>query len=372
MGKMMSRMLVSLKDEELVRRMARSLYKEKMFHDMILIADDGSKFPAHYSLVVQYIPTLTSVTCQGCLDSHQDLVISLPGVQPGDVDQALHQLYTSGCGGKLRDIIKGVDTSEQSEPDDLTKDKEDIKEDTEANHESVIDFTEAEHAYYESKNQITVGKNKDIEEILVKHNIMEDLITLNEEDQSTTMITQDDHDTINDKREINDAPQDFTENDEKLTTYVSRIEDNRRDLLICDLCEKDYESVEGLIKHRKKIHGQEESTNERRSKIECSYCGKMVAYIDVHIRNFHREECGVFVCDVCKKMVTKNWKKHRRECKVCPFCDYTNSVKKRLVKHIEDKHTGKRKTMHDLKHPTMILPPIQLSDISGTFHGKLT
>jgi len=352
-----------------------------MFHDMTLITDDGSVFPAHHSLVVQFVPTLARVTCQGCLDSHQTLVISLPGVQPGDVDQALHQLYTAGNGGRLRDIIEGVDTSEQSEPVDLSKDKDDIKEETKANRESIIDFTESENAYYESKNQITVGKDKDMEERLVKHNTREDSTTRNDEDQSTTIIAHDEYksvdnifdifDTINDKRDMIESVQDLMEDDKKLTTYVSRIEDNRRDLLICDLCEKDYESVQGLIIHRKKIHGQEEDTNGRRSKIECSYCGKMVAYIDVHIRHFHREQCGMYVCEVCKKMVTKNWKIHRRECKVCPFCDYTNSKKKRLMKHIEEKHT-KRKTMHDLKYPGMILPPIELSEISGTFQGKLT
>merc|ERR1711963_80863 len=122
--------------------------------------------------------------------------------------------------------------------------------------------------------------------------------------------------------------------------------------------------------HKKVIHGQEEGTNGRRSKIECCYCGKMVIYIDVHIRNFHREQCGMFVCDVCNKMVNENWKIHRRECRTCPFCDYTNLKKARLMKHIEDAHT-KRKTLHDQKQPSMILPPIELSEISGTFQGKL-
>jgi hypothetical protein len=89
-------------------------------------------------------------------------------------------------------------------------------------------------------------------------------------------------------------------------------------LMICDFCGKDYETVNGLDKHRLTAHGA--GRDEERIKHDCPYC----------------------VCEVCGKTVEKDLKKHRGECIFCPFCDYKNLKKARLLKHIENTHTRRK------------------------------
>ena len=111
-------------------------------------------------------------------------------------------------------------------------------------------------------------------------------------------------------------------------------------LMICDLCGKDYETVNGLEKHRLTVHGV--GRDEERIKHDCPYCGKIITFVDQHIRAAHRDASGICVCEVCGKTVEKDLKKHRGECISCPFCDYKNLKKARLLKHIENTHTRRK------------------------------
>ena len=355
---------MSLKDEEHVLSVAKSLYQDKMFQDMSLIADGGAVFLSHYSLLTQFIPTLGTLACQGCLGSHQDLAITLPGVQPGQLETALHQFYILGSVGALRDIIEGVNNSQYSASEILLTDNDNLEKENEASNDSVIDFTEAELAYYEFnlmnefKNGKTVEKKKDMEETkeydtvrASLSTVMENSFTSSDANHDSTVVPHTEHDKANhkidtqsDMGDVLECINTFTEDDGNSPKHTSRFKDNRRDSLNCDLCEKDYETVKGLIVHRRKIHGlgYGQSGNE----IECPYCGKMAVYIDKHIRKFHREESGMYECEVCKKMVNTSFKRHRGECSSCPFCDYSNSRKVRLVKHIETAHS-KIKTIRE-------------------------
>ena len=362
--------MVSLKDEELVLSVARSLYQDKMFQDMSLIADGGAVFQSHYSLLTQFIPTLATLACQGCLGSHQDLAITLPGVQPAQLENALHQFYILGSVGALRDIIEGVNNSQYSESEVLLTDNDNLEEENEGRNYSVIDFTEAELAYYEFnlmnefKNGKTVEKKKDMEETTVRASpltVLKNSFTSSDDNHDSTVVTHTEHDKANhqidtqsDMGDVLECIKKFTEDERNFPKHASRFKDNRRDSLNCDLCEKDYETVKGLIVHRRKIHGLE--YGQSRNEIECPYCGKMAVYIDKHIRKFHREESGMYECEVCKKMVNTSFKRHRGECSSCPFCDYRNSRKIRLVKHIETAHS-KMKTIREGEIRSMS-PPI--------------
>ena len=92
----------------------------------------------------------------------------------------------------------------------------------------------------------------------------------------------------------------------------------------------------GLNKHRKNIHG----VGNIEEKLECPICGKMLLYLNEHMKALHKEDQetrGTMVCEVCRQKVD-NMKKHRGVCISCPLCDYKNNKKMRLLKHIYTFH----------------------------------
>ena len=107
-------------------------------------------------------------------------------------------------------------------------------------------------------------------------------------------------------------------------------------LIKCDIdsCSKEFGSVFGLEKHQKLIHGREKI--EQKNLQLCTLCGKNVIYIDQHIARIHKNALADAVCDICQKVVKVDMKKHRGTCISCPFCEYENRKKTRLLKHIEN------------------------------------
>ena len=111
----------------------------------------------------------------------------------------------------------------------------------------------------------------------------------------------------------------------------------------CDIehCEKMFQTQVGLRKHLEEKHGlnKEMRENTLNKKVqECPFCSKSYAYVDQHINKVHREIASEKQCEVCKqklKDIDMTMKAHRGICVFCPFCDYKNSVRKRLLKHIE-------------------------------------
>ena len=96
-------------------------------------------------------------------------------------------------------------------------------------------------------------------------------------------------------------------------------------------CGREFTTKFGLIKHQRKHH----STEIIKINLEtCTICGKEVTYIDKHMKAMHKEVFVEEVCEICKKCVKFDMKKHRGVCIYCPFCGKKNSKKDRLLKHI--------------------------------------
>ena len=70
----------------------------------------NSLFYGHFSLMVQHLPLLATLVCEGCIKSHQKIIISLPEIEPEFVETSLLEFYFKGEFGKLKDIIMTVIT----------------------------------------------------------------------------------------------------------------------------------------------------------------------------------------------------------------------------------------------------------------------
>ena len=101
-------------------------------------------------------------------------------------------------------------------------------------------------------------------------------------------------------------------------------------------CMKSFVTVSGLDQHMKKAH--RETGDYKKSKKQCPFFGKETYYVDQHIKAVHKEMKTNETCEVCKQVVKKDMKKHRSTCIFCPFCEYQNRKKDRLLRHIETNH----------------------------------
>ena len=99
----------------------------------------------------------------------------------------------------------------------------------------------------------------------------------------------------------------------------------------CDICGKVFHTFFGLERHNADKH-----SNIMIEKLEstCNICNKKVIYLDQHMKVKHSDVQKVPVCEICQKEVDSNMLRHRKFCIKCRFCDYTNSKKARLLKHI--------------------------------------
>ena len=97
-------------------------------------------------------------------------------------------------------------------------------------------------------------------------------------------------------------------------------------------CGKTFNTLFGMQKHQRQVHGADKVENN--SLHSCPICGKSVKYIDQHIRSAHREISGNKTCEICNKVISTDMRKHRGSCTFCPFCNFKESRKNRLLKHI--------------------------------------
>ena len=130
-------------------------------------------------------------------------------------------------------------------------------------------------------------------------------------------------------------------------------------LIKCDFqgCSKEFQTMPGLQKHSKEKHGSTKESNE--DKQECPYCSKQYSYVDQHIRSVHRSVILEEQCPICKQKVKNmetTMKAHRGICIFCPFCDYKNTKRMRLLQHIQACRDGEQ-----LDEPDEQLEPIDLS-----------
>ena len=96
-------------------------------------------------------------------------------------------------------------------------------------------------------------------------------------------------------------------------------------------CDKEFTTMFGLIKHQRKHHPEENIGTHLE---KCQVCGKDVLYIDRHMKTVHKEVLTDRVCEICRKIIKSDMKKHRGECNKCPTCGKKETKKIRLLKHI--------------------------------------
>ena len=101
----------------------------------------------------------------------------------------------------------------------------------------------------------------------------------------------------------------------------------------CELCDKEFVSKSGLLKHLN-IH------NNIQEKLTCDICDKKLSYSKLRRHKKTHDESWVEVCDICKKTIRKrNIKEHvkrhdkNRKLLKCEACDKEFSTKSNLVDH---------------------------------------
>ena len=278
--------------------------------------------------------------CEGCRTGHEKLVIFLPQVRPEVLEIALLQFYLKGDAEKLKDIL------------DVTN----------VNTQAVKKETLADTEIYESN--IDHEQNNSVGNIIEEMNTNEKHIK-NEDSENNTkyMDTENctgDKDSVSEKEEDDGNPYNIEEevveldvgNTSDLTGHDKETKMNIKllptahtenallplKLIRCNIdnCDKGFSTTFGLNKHRKNIHG----VGNIEQKFECPICGKMLLYLNEHMKALHKEDQetrGTMVCEVCRQRVD-NMKKHRGVCISCPLCEYKNNKKSRLLKHIYTFH----------------------------------
>ena len=92
--------MFSLKSDDHLFQLAKELYEDDNFSDIIFVTDSAS-FYGHSSLIFQQIPSLSALVCKGCKYSHEKVVIFLPGVSSEFMEIALLEFYLTGDASKL-------------------------------------------------------------------------------------------------------------------------------------------------------------------------------------------------------------------------------------------------------------------------------
>jgi len=287
--------MIQLKYDDHLFSISKNLFDDEYFSDIVFITKTRT-FHGHLSLLLSHIPSLANLLCVSCMGNHEKIVIFLPDVGQDAMATALVEFYLKGGVARLKAILG--EGNLDNEPAQLEK-EEDNRDDTEISNDV-------------SDNEIT-----DVQ-------IVNTQTTPEEFSEDTSKVTQ--------QNEKNITSRNFNNGHDE---YGIKLEENNRNkiFMTCDLCEKGYETVDGLKKHRRQVHGV--GGGEEKLKHDCPYCGKIITYVNQHIRIAHKDVGGIFVCDVCRKTVGKDLNKHRRECTFCPLCGYENPRKSRLVKHIK-------------------------------------
>ena len=112
-------------------------------------------------------------------------------------------------------------------------------------------------------------------------------------------------------------------------------------------CTKEFKTTFGMLQHMKKEHSAD---NNKMIPEKCNMCGKDFLYVDRHIKAVHSKDLGEEICEICKKPMKLDAKKHRGECIFCPICGKKEKKKIRLLNHIS-KCTPEQTKPMDLSSP---------------------
>merc|ERR1712129_3381 len=275
----------------------------------------NGSFHSHSHLFLLHLPFLGDLICEACRTTHQRMVIFLPHVRSELMEMALLELYLRGDASKLSDILDATIVNKQPV-------KEELLEDTDVSN-------------IQSDEEKTIGhKLININAENRAEHISTDTTDIYNSDTDNYKLFANMGDKINKDKGLDQI--DMTDHNKTLSdvTFSSNTFVQRRCTL--DNCGKEFSSMYGLNIHRKKIHG----LGKDGMKLECPICGKIVVYLNIHIKACHKdtiESRGYGVCEVCMKKVD-NMKQHRGVCTSCPLCQYKNSKKARLLKHMDTYH----------------------------------
>ena len=112
----------------------------------------------------------------------------------------------------------------------------------------------------------------------------------------------------------------------------------------CALCQKGYNSKQGLIEHVRRMHTKREPAGK------CSICEKEFATTRELVRH-ERRHSHCHQCKLCGKLIAKHGMKRHLAMHAaarpfkCTQCDKAYTTKNKLTEHIELKHSGRK--MHE-------------------------
>jgi hypothetical protein len=110
-----------LKSDDHILNIRKLLYEDDEYSDLSLVCE-GSTFHCHSSLILQQVPTLTELLCQGCQAGHINIVIFLPGVMAELVEVALLEFYIKSDPTKLRSVLNVSSVTLHGNVIDVSKD----------------------------------------------------------------------------------------------------------------------------------------------------------------------------------------------------------------------------------------------------------
>ena len=193
----------------------------------------------------------------------------------------------------------------------------------------------------------------------------------NHEEEESALNSSQEHSALNSSQEgsaLNSSQEDSDyfkarlEEDENQLVSHSNDEDKTSQGLnfSCEICGRVFQTFFGLERHNADKH-----SNKMLAKLEstCNLCHKKVIYLDQHMKFKHSDVQKAPVCEICLNEVDSSMFKHRKFCIKCRFCDYENSKKARLLKHISK--CGKSKPENALimdEEPLDLRSPLKLVD----------
>jgi hypothetical protein len=117
--------MFSLKSDEHLLTIAKELYEDKYFSDIIFIVNNTSYY-GHSSLIFQHVDTLANLCCDICKYGHDKIVIFLPGVEEEFLEIALLEFYLRGDPVKLRSIFNVTSVKTETIQSDVSKDTDEF------------------------------------------------------------------------------------------------------------------------------------------------------------------------------------------------------------------------------------------------------
>jgi len=124
-----------------------------------------------------------------------------------------------------------------------------------------------------------------------------------------------------------------------------------KDIVKCDVCDKEFVGRYSMKDHRRKIHG---------NKPPCHICGVMVSNLRVHMKTVHTDEKDKkYVCDICNKgfLMKSSFKSHNMSVhiKARPFicrygCSFAYNDVSNRNSHEKKKHGGLFEETNNYQH----------------------